>query len=74
MRANYAFAVVSQFENGDMYRAVHHSHNWSTAPKAKKTQKSKITKKAAKKAVKKARKSDTQVDRSDIPPNPPFSS
>jgi hypothetical protein len=41
---------------------------------AKKIKKSKIAKKAAKKPAKKAEKSDTQVDRSSIPPKSPFSS
>jgi hypothetical protein len=49
--------------------------NWRTAaPMTKKTKKSKIAIKEAKKAAKKAKKLDAQVDRSDIPLKPSFSS
>jgi hypothetical protein len=41
---------------------------------AKKTKISKVEKKAAKKAAKKAKKFETQVDRSDVSSNSPFSS
>jgi hypothetical protein len=44
---------------------------WGMRLMAKQTKISKIAKKAVKKA---AKKSNTKVDRSDIPPNSPFSS
>jgi hypothetical protein len=63
-----------------MYRAAHDAAATigGTSPMASKIKKSKIVKKAGKKAEKKAekkaRKSDTEVDRSSIPPESPFSS